>query len=371
MTQDVADDLGAVTAVVLTLGEPTTARALDSIRRQTVPVAEVVTIEGIAPFHRAINEAASRVRTPFFVQVDADMVLDDDCVEQLRAAAGARIGIVIGHLRDPLYGPIEGVKLFRTGCFAWGGMPDTVSPDTDFLAGLQPLGWAGAFARRQASQANQVETFGEHLPDYDNQLYTYSKFSIEGRRWYYRRNAAALRHRLSLLGRSHHPSALLAEISLGYGVLLEGQRDLLEPYTRNDGFERMTTLLGTPANVQRPRDTAIGIRTWLSPETAFRRGYELGQSMRAGHGREAIQAVLRQLHEAPHVFDWLLQVGFCRGLLGNPGEAAACERDWRLLAVFSSYYRPGGLLRRAVLRAQDEVRRRLAGRAGITFLAVP
>src|SRR2546421_10917476 len=64
-----------ITAVVLTVGEGTTDRAIASVRRQTLPPRQILVIEEVTPFHRALNLASSRVVTPLFVQVDADMVL--------------------------------------------------------------------------------------------------------------------------------------------------------------------------------------------------------------------------------------------------------------------------------------------------------
>src|SRR5437763_598224 len=115
-----------VCAVVLTLGEQTTGRALRSLEAQTLPVEEVVIVDGVRPFHRAFNDGADRVPTPFFVQVDADMVLDPACVEVLRSAMAPRIGIAVGALRDPLMGKIAGVKMFRRSCLETLPLRDTV-----------------------------------------------------------------------------------------------------------------------------------------------------------------------------------------------------------------------------------------------------
>ena len=62
-----------VTAVVLTVGEPTTAEAIESLRRQTVPPRDIVVVRDVKPFHQALNADAAQVKTPFFLQVDADM----------------------------------------------------------------------------------------------------------------------------------------------------------------------------------------------------------------------------------------------------------------------------------------------------------
>src|SRR3954454_15548745 len=107
-------DSDDVTAVVLPLGEATTERAIASLRTQTMPPAEVVVVEGVRPPYAALNRGASQVQTPFFVEVNADMVLDPTCFETLRSAVRTGLGIVVGQLRDPLVaGAVTGIKLFR------------------------------------------------------------------------------------------------------------------------------------------------------------------------------------------------------------------------------------------------------------------
>lgn len=119
-----------VTAVLFTIGEPYAARAVDSVRRQTQPAADLVVVGASeSPFHRAFNAAAAQVRTQFFLQVDADLVLDADCIAGLRACMSDELGVVTGRLRDPLLGRIGAVRLFRTTCFERLAFPDTISPD--------------------------------------------------------------------------------------------------------------------------------------------------------------------------------------------------------------------------------------------------
>ena len=52
---------GDVTAVVLSVGEPYTERALASVQRQVPAAADVVIVRGTVPFHRALNAGAGRV----------------------------------------------------------------------------------------------------------------------------------------------------------------------------------------------------------------------------------------------------------------------------------------------------------------------
>lgn len=350
----------AVSAVVLSVGEATTARALASVRRQTVPIAEVVTIAGVRPFHRALNDGARRVGTPFFVQVDADMILDDDCVERLLTAAAPDVAVVVGHLRDPLYTRVEGVKLFRTACFSEGGLPDSVSPDTDFVAGLERRGWHTVWALRFDRPPDLWHTFGEHQPEYAP-LYTYGKFCVEGRRWRYRANGPALRHHLARLHASPHPMALLAEIALAQGLFLDGERDTPDPYREDAGYTRVGRFLeptAAPAASARP-GTAGGpsLTSWLSARAAFRQAYALGIALGRAGDRDRFAATLRRLHGTRHPFDWLMQVGLCRGLFVDGYDHDACERDWARLSPFRSYWEPRGLARRLGARVRNRLQR--------------
>src|SRR5262245_15536075 len=118
-----------VTALVLSLGEDYTERAIASVRRQSLPPAEIIVVRGISPFHRAFNSAVPRVRTEFFIQVDADMILDSTCIADLRRCISDKVGIVLGHLRDPLLGRVVGIKLFRKQCFDRVKLRDSLSSE--------------------------------------------------------------------------------------------------------------------------------------------------------------------------------------------------------------------------------------------------
>jgi hypothetical protein len=226
-----------VTAVVLSMGEPYIARALASVAAQSEPPHEVVVVEQVAPFHRALAEAARRTTTPFFVQVDADMILDRDCLASLRAAVDERTGVVCGRLRDPLMGDVVGVKLFRTECVRTIGTRDSVAQDNDFMRAMQRAGWrlhyledadrgTGREADRTADPA--ARTFGEHHPDY-TPAYTIRKYLYEGRRYRYRGVRGALKAKIARLEQSRHALAPLAQLALAHGVFLTTVRDELRP----------------------------------------------------------------------------------------------------------------------------------------------
>ncbi len=50
-----------ITALLLTIGEAYADRALDSVNRQSLPPQDIIVVRDVRPFHKALNEGASRV----------------------------------------------------------------------------------------------------------------------------------------------------------------------------------------------------------------------------------------------------------------------------------------------------------------------
>jgi len=343
----------AVTAVMLTIGEPTFERARASVLRQTHPVSDIVVVENVLPFHRAFNEGAAQVRTPFFVQVDSDMILDDDCVENLLARFAEGVGSVVCHLRDALYGRVEGIKMYRTACLG-GGLPDSISPDTDFHDRMARDGWATVYALRQQDRAREAwHTFGEHRPEYTPFL-GYARHLVDGRRWRYRGNAQALRHHFHLLHRSAHPAALISHVALAHGLFLPGESDLLGRYHPDAEYERIVGLLDRESGA-RPA------RAWprlpaLTARQAFRSSYRRGIAIAQHGGRRDLEDELARLHGTLHPWAWLMQAALCQGLFVDRFDPIRCEHEWSQLAVFAYYFEPVSVARRLA----SELRRRAA-----------
>src|SRR5947209_1678645 len=196
-----------VGAVVLTMGERGTDRALASVRSQSLQVDEVEVIAGITPFHRALNIGADRVSSPFFLQVDADFVLDPDCASMLRDAMADDVGVTVGALRDPLMGPIAGVKLFRRTCFRSSRVPDTIKPDVDFVASLERLGWQTRYVVPRA----RSHTMGAHRPVYTVD-YVFGTYHRLGAGYVRREDAGGMLWRFGKLRQSPDPLAVVARV---------------------------------------------------------------------------------------------------------------------------------------------------------------
>lgn len=319
-----------VAAVLLTVGEPFAERARASLRRQVPPLAQVVEVTGVTPFHRAVNAGASQVTAPFFVQVDADMILDPGCAGTLRAAVRSDTGIVVGELRDALIGRVVGVKLFRTACFRDGGLPDSVSPDTDFIARLARGGWQTVYVGRPAQGADEpVHTLGEHRPEY-TPPYTFRKHLLEGQRYWHRGAPHGMRWRLDALARSGHPLATFAQLALAHGLFLEGDADGLAPVADDPRATWLDTLLRA-GGVARPAPLALERTDPL--RKAFREAFALGQSLAAAGDGATLEATVRALAAGGDAHALVARAGLGHGVLSTGGDGPS-RADEELIRRF-------------------------------------
>lgn len=313
--------LSDVTAVVLSIGEPYVERAIDSVRRQSLPAREIVVVENVSPGHQALNHGIRQVRTAFFVEVDADMILDPSCFAELRAGADASTGVVIGPLYDPLMGPIAGVKLFRTECFGAVEFPDTLSPDTDLVKELEQRGYEKRIRLCHPSPGQEKplwHVFGLHEPDY-TPLYTFEKYAVLGRRYRYRNDPRTYRWRLDQLRRLPSETTLIARAAMAHGLFLPGERDLLQPKKETPAFRFLMELLG---------QTSERGSCYPAVETLdFAGAFALGGRMRSERDGRAFRDAMDRIGEIPAVHSWEATTGLCHGLLADDGTPVP-EGPW-------------------------------------------
>ncbi len=106
-----------ITAAILTVDPSRTLSAcVESVRSQTLPPATIEIIRNVSPFSRASQQALNSIGTEFYVQVDDDMILHSTCFERLffLMATERRCAQSVARLRDPIFGTITGVKMYRT-----------------------------------------------------------------------------------------------------------------------------------------------------------------------------------------------------------------------------------------------------------------
>jgi hypothetical protein len=320
-----------VSAVVLTLGERTTERALASLRRQSAPPAKVVVMTGeVRPFHRALNQAAERVRTPFFIQVDADMILDPYCLEALRAAVREDAGMVIGQLLDPMLGAILGVRLFRRRCVEEAAVPDTIAPATDFELGMQRSGWSLLCAlRRDDGRRPVAHLFGEHQPDY-TALYVFRKFSLSGARNRYRKTGDRLRAVFQRLHRGRHPGALLARVAAAHAIFRRTWNDRLGHENGSEEFHRVMRFMQS-RNVASAAAGSVGDALAGDRRAAFHAAVALGVELYRQGAFPSLAACVEALAAHADERAWVVTVGLCHGLFFDRYDGDRTEADFAWL----------------------------------------
>jgi hypothetical protein len=310
-----------VTAVVLTMGEAATRSALESVRRQTATVRETLVIRGVSPISRAVNLAVESVRTPFFVQVDADMTLDPDCVERLREAMSPEVGIAAGLLQDPLMGEIGAVKLFRRECFEAVRLRETVATDVDFYREIAGRGWSTLYVLREPRPGRR-RTLGEHRPVYST-AYTYATYYLLGARYWQLRDQLSLRWRLHRLRASKHLQAAVARVALGHGLFSDEARDV--PKETVQATAGVLRRLVRPDRVSEPGTSALPVPTTRRSDRLRARFYEEGRALAARGAYADFQRRLRGFAAGPRERDaWDLEVSLSHGFLSRlEGDVAA------------------------------------------------
>jgi glycosyltransferase involved in cell wall biosynthesis len=226
-----------VTGLVLSLGENNTKRAIESLKKQSIQCRDIVIVRDVTPFHKAMNKGIAKVQTPFFIQCDADMVLDPDCIATMLKFVKKDIAVVIAYLSDDILGRVQAVKLFRTECIKQIKYADHVSPDTDYISRMSKLGWNYIFAQRgRRRYAHPREILGAHKPDY-TALYTFEKFKLEGSRMRDRGVFQEFVNGMKILNTSPHPMAPIALVGLCQGIFSKSNRDGLKQYRADKDFK--------------------------------------------------------------------------------------------------------------------------------------
>ncbi len=307
------------------MGEPGTRRALESMQSQTSALRDIVVIRGVSPFSGALNHAAQKVRTPFFIQVDSDMVLDSDCAERLRDGMSSEVGIAAGLLRDPLMGEVGAVKLFRRECFDAVRLRDTVSTDVDFYRELAERRWLTLYVLGE-TRPGRTRTVGEHRPVY-SPPYTYATYYLLGARYWRLRDLMSLRWRLRELRASKHSLAPVARVALAQGLFSNEARDVAKgsvPIERAvlrqlSGPENGAELILPPP----PDGLPIGALCDLF--------YEQGRSLGS---RGAYAGFRSRLNDASVNGDpWPLEISLSHGFLSAAEGKRASASTWQRLQL--------------------------------------
>lgn len=138
------DDL---TVFVVTSGDEPLDECLEALARQTISF-PVERVEGVHPMSAAFQAMPDRCRTRYFVQVDADMILEPDAVERLYEAiraSGPRTFQVSGPLWQDGFGVGGAVKCWKRGLFRAFRFRDRRTVDRDLYRRTVRLGLRRGF----------------------------------------------------------------------------------------------------------------------------------------------------------------------------------------------------------------------------------
>ncbi len=309
-----------ITAVVLSVGERTTERAIRSVRRQSVEAKELLVIRDITPYYRAMNHAASRVKTDYFVVVDADMVLDKNCVEQLRENMLDGVGIAMGALRDPLMGTENGIKMYNKKCFEKARFKNTVSSDTDFFDDICKHGWKVKRISESTDDdrfKRNIHTFGDHLPEYD-EVYVFRRYFLLGRRYHYRNDPQNLKKRLFRLAEVNHEYSAVAQIALAHGIFSNDNGDMLNPllYIANEDFRTLKKFIKSNKEGSM-HGMSIETKGSMNTEELFRFYYKLAIEFKAPGTFGRFNEYMKRVDEIHNAEAWIAKIGLAEGIFSG------------------------------------------------------
>ena len=158
-----------VTVFVATVGAPSLARCIESLRQQDCTF-RLEIIADVTPLAAALQRMLDTCATPYFVQVDEDMLLDPPAIRTLHEwirTAPPEVALCVGALRDEHLGrAIEGVKISRLAIvrrYPWDSRTSIFSRNrrlqADGFTIARPAAAASATLGRHASPASAAALY--------------------------------------------------------------------------------------------------------------------------------------------------------------------------------------------------------------------
>ncbi len=293
-----------VSALLLTIGESTTANAREGLRRQTVPLHEnLVVVENIHPFSNAFNQGVSRIGSPFFIQCDADMILDENCVEVLLSKMTDRTGMVVGLLKDPLQGNVQGVKLYRTHCCRLFPMLDRIDCESFLKHQLLKNDWAVTIVK---------VTLGTHDPDPKDLLYQFERFKFMAAKIRARKQWPDLANRIIKLVRSENQEIVTMAVSaMICGYHLTQKNDYLGRFTSSVDY-RLWLDISSRLPISELKSGSTKLHPRFGMFNSFI-GYWNGLRIRRSFGKSQVDKLIQDLH-SDQLFRWAYVLGFVSAL---------------------------------------------------------
>lgn len=159
-----------VTVFVSTVGAASYAECLEHLFAQDCRF-RLQVIENVAPMSAAFQQMLDQCRTPFYVQVDEDMILHPFAIRRLHEwirTAGPDVALVVGWLWDVHLGRgIQGVKAYRHAVCRRYPYADVQSCEKDQLQRMQLDGFRYLRPPEEVPTQHGPATLGLHGAHYD------------------------------------------------------------------------------------------------------------------------------------------------------------------------------------------------------------
>lgn len=144
--QDLNLGMRDLTVFVITCGEEGLDNCLDSVKKQKLSLGskpDIQIIRDIYPMSEAFNQMHKRCKTPYFVQVDADVILNEDAIGALYEniqKTGLFTYAVYGQLYEEGFGPGGSVRCWKKAFFNVFKFRDVRTVDRDLFNRLKLFG---------------------------------------------------------------------------------------------------------------------------------------------------------------------------------------------------------------------------------------
>lgn len=184
---DTRPDLSAaVTVFVSTVGAASYGECIAHLFAQDCRF-RLQVIEDVAPMSVAFQQMLDRCQTPFYVQVDEDMILHPFAIRRLHewiGAAGPDVALVVGWLWDVHLGRgIQGVKAYRHAICHRYPYADVQSCEKDQLHRMQQDGFRYLHPPEEVPTRHGPATLGLHGAHYDPRSMFERYATLEQRRF--------------------------------------------------------------------------------------------------------------------------------------------------------------------------------------------
>lgn len=299
-----------VSALLLTIGEKTFEAAYDALKKQTIPFHQIVVIKNVSPFSSAFNEGVSKITTPFFIECDADMILDRNCAEVLMSKITPTTGMVIGHLRDPLQGSVMGVKLYRTDCCRRFSHENHFNCEYIFYAELLENNWTAEIIDKKSA------TLGVHRADITDPVYHFERFKYLGVKIFARKAWWDFTNRLIELAQSQEKNiAVMSVMAMVCGFYLYQTSDHLKAYAISKEYHLWQKRLRSLSGANKKSRVFSSCGAW-----GYFAGYWDGIGIRMRWKKLNMEAVMRECICSNQYPKWAYFLGLCSSIMNFPGN---------------------------------------------------